>query len=125
MQDWAVDGMDVVAVEAAARKAAAEARLGGTPCFLELRTYRFRAHSMYDPDLYRPKEEIERWKQHDPITALNDRLEQAGLLAADDLAEIERAVAEEIEAAIAFAEAGTPEPVEDLERFVYWEGSPT
>ena len=40
------------------------------PCFLELRTYRFRAHSMYDPDLYRTKDEIERWKEHDPIPAL-------------------------------------------------------
>ncbi|MBK5221108.1 MAG: pyruvate dehydrogenase (acetyl-transferring) E1 component subunit alpha [Thermoleophilia bacterium] len=123
MPAWAVDGMDVIAVEAAARKAAAEARLGGTPCFLELRTYRFRAHSMYDPDLYRPKEEIERWKQHDPIAALSERLEAAGLLSAEDSAEIERAVAEEIEAAIAFAEAGTLEPVEDLKRFVYWEGA--
>jgi pyruvate dehydrogenase E1 component alpha subunit len=124
MPAWAVDGMDVLAVEDAARKAAAEVRLGGGPCFLELRTYRFRAHSMYDPDLYRAKEEIERWRQHDPIAALTGRLEAQGLLAAEDLEGMEGSVAEEIEAAIAFAEAGTLEPVEDLERFVYWEGSP-
>ena len=68
MTAWSVDGMDVLAVEDAARKAAAEVRDGSRPCFLELRTYRFRAHSMYDPDLYRTKEEIERWKQHDPIS---------------------------------------------------------
>ncbi|MGC2373335.1 MAG: pyruvate dehydrogenase (acetyl-transferring) E1 component subunit alpha [Solirubrobacteraceae bacterium] len=120
MPAWTVDGMDVLAVEDAARRATAEAR-GGMPCFLELRTYRFRAHSMYDPDLYRPKAEIERWRQHDPIPALAGRLQAAGLLSAGDVEEIERGVAEEIEAAIAFAEAGTLEPVEDLERFVYWE----
>ncbi len=120
MPAWTVDGMDVMAVEGAARKAAAEVR-GGMPCFLELRTYRFRAHSMYDPDLYRSKEEIERWKQHDPIAALTAQLQEAGLLSAGDIEELERSVAEEVEAAIAFAEAGTLEPVEDLERFVYWE----
>ena len=78
MTAWSVDGMDVLAVEEAARKAAAEVRDGGRPCFLELRTYRFRAHSMYDPDLYRAKEEIERWKQHDPIPALTERARGGG-----------------------------------------------
>jgi len=121
MSAWSVDGMDVRAVEEAARRAAAEVRDGGRPCFLELRTYRFRAHSMYDPDLYRPKEEIERWREHDPIPALTAELQAAGLLAEADLQELERAAAEEIEAAIAFAEAGKLEPVEDLERFVYAE----
>ena len=77
---------------------------------------------MYDPDLYRSKQEIEHWREHDPIPALGDRLRSAGLIGDDDLAALEREVAEEIEAAIAFAEAGTLEPVEDLERFVYWEG---
>jgi pyruvate dehydrogenase E1 component alpha subunit len=122
MPAWSVDGMDVLAVEAAARKAADEVRLGGMPCFLELRTYRFRAHSMYDPDLYRSKEEIERWREHDPILALTGQLEAAQLLHPGDVEELERAAAEEIAAAIAFAEAGTVEPVEDLERFLYWEG---
>lgn len=123
MPAWSVDGMDVLAVEDSAHKAVAEVRLGESPCFLELRTYRFRAHSMYDPDLYRSKEEIESWKEHDPITALTGQLQAGGLLAAGDLDELEHAVSEEIEAAIAFAEAGTLEPVEDLERFVYWEGA--
>jgi len=123
MTSWSVDGMDVLAVEDAARKAAAEVRDGSRPCFLELRTYRFRAHSMYDPDLYRTKEEIERWKQHDPIAALTERLRSAELLGDEDLEELERTIAQEIDGAIEFAEAGTFEPVEDLERFVYWEGS--
>ncbi len=121
MTAWSVDGMDVLAVEDAARKAATEVRAGRVPCFLELRTYRFRAHSMYDPDLYRTKEEIERWKQHDPIPALTTQLQDAGLLTETDLEDMEHSIAQEIEAAIEFAEQGTFEPVEDLARFVYWE----
>jgi pyruvate dehydrogenase E1 component alpha subunit len=122
MTAWSVDGMDVLAVEDAARRAAAEVRDGDRPCFLELRTYRFRAHSMYDPDLYRAKEEIERYKQHDPIPALTGRLEAAGLLSDEDVEQLEQEIAREIEGAIAFAEAGTLEPVAELERFVYYEG---
>jgi pyruvate dehydrogenase E1 component alpha subunit len=122
MAAWAVDGMDVLAVEAAARDAAMAVREGGAPVFLELRTYRFRAHSMYDPDLYRTKDEIERWKERDPIPALTARLSAAGALDADALARLEAEVAAEIEDAIAFAEAGTLEPVEALTRFVTSEG---
>jgi pyruvate dehydrogenase E1 component alpha subunit len=124
MTAWSVDGMDVLAVEEAARRAASEVRDGVRPCFLELQTYRFRAHSMYDPDLYRSKNEIERWKEHDPIPALVGRMEADGTLSKADLEQLEQSIAEEIESAIAFAEAGTLEPVEELERFVYWEGSP-
>ncbi len=114
--------MDVLAVEQAARRAAAEVRDGVRPCFLELRTYRFRAHSMYDPDLYRTKQEVERFKEHDPIPALVARLTAQDLLSEDDVAALERSVAAEIDEAIAFAETGSFEPVEDLARFVYWEG---
>jgi pyruvate dehydrogenase E1 component alpha subunit len=121
MTAWSVDGMDVLAVEDAAHKAAAEVRDGGRPCFLELKTYRFRAHSMYDPDLYRTKEEIERWKQHDPIPALIERLRSDQLLDDEDVEQLEQAIADQIDAAIAFAEAGSLEPPEELERFVYWE----
>jgi len=123
MTAWSVDGMDVLAVEEAARRAAAEVRDGDRPCFLELRTYRFRAHSMYDPDLYRTKEEIERWKQHDPIPALTARLQADGLLTDDAVEQLEQEIATEIEDAIAFAQAGRLEPVEELERFVYYEGA--
>ncbi len=121
MTAWTVDGMDVLAVEEAARRAADEVRDGDRPVFLELRTYRFRAHSMYDPDLYRTKEEVERYRHHDPIPALTERLRGQELLSDGDLKEIEDSIAQEIQAAIEFAEAGSLEPVEDLERFVYWE----
>ena len=118
MPAWPVDGMDVLAVEDAARRATLEIRAGRGPVFLELRTYRFRAHSMYDPERYRSKEEVDAWRRRDPIDLLRERLSSAGLLADDDLDAIERDVTEEIDAAVAAAEAGTLEPVEDLTRFV-------
>ncbi len=123
MTAWSVDGMDVLAVEEAAHRAAAEVRQGGRPCFLECQTYRFRAHSMYDPDLYRDREEIDRWKQHDPIPALTAQLVSAELIDEADIQQLEREVADEVQAAIEFAETGTLEAVEDLERFVYYEGA--
>lgn len=115
----AVDGMDVLAVEAAARRAAEATRRGEGPFLLEARTYRFRAHSMYDPDLYRGKEEIERWKTRDPITLFTAALRAAGLVAEGDLAGIEASVTREVEAALAEAEAGPWEPVERLLDDVY------
>ena len=117
-----VDGMDVAAVETATWQAMDYVRVG-RPFLLEARTYRFRAHSMYDPDLYRTREEIERWKEHDPIPALAARLEALGV-GADAMRDLEAAVATEVDEAVAFAEAGTLEPVEDLGRFVVCEEPP-
>ncbi len=119
MVAWAVDGMDVTAVEHAARRAAEAVRGGGGPHFLELRTYRFRAHSMYDPERYRDKAEIERWKARDPIDALVAQMKQHGEITDDDLEVIEKEIAAEIAHAIDTAEAADIEPVEDLTRFVY------
>jgi len=118
---WPVDGMDVLACEDAARKAVAAVRGGGGPYFIEFRTYRFRAHSMYDPQLYRAKQEVELWKTRDPIVTFEARLRELALLSDGDLAAIEDDVAAEIVKAVEFAEAGTWEPVEDLTRFVYSE----
>jgi pyruvate dehydrogenase E1 component alpha subunit len=118
MPAWPVDGMDVLAVEDAARRAALEIRAGGGPVFLELRTYRFRAHSMYDPERYRSKDEVDAWRKRDPITLLTTRLRAGGVLTDDDLAAIEHDVAAEVDGAVDAAEAGTLEPVEDLTRFV-------
>ncbi len=121
MPAWAVDGMDVVACEEAARRAALGVRAGGGPHFLEFRTYRFRAHSMFDPQLYRDKQEVEEWKKRDPIAMFETRLRERALLGDDDLKRIEDETAAEIERAIQFAEAGTWEAVEDLTKFVYSE----
>ena len=114
----AVDGMDVVAVEVAARRAAAFVRTQVRPYFLENRTYRFRAHSMFDPELYRSKAEIEEWKKRDPIDLLENWLRKVGLLHEGDVARIEAEIAAELEDAITFAEAGHWEPVEDLAKDV-------
>jgi pyruvate dehydrogenase E1 component alpha subunit len=121
---WSVDGMDVMAVLDAATRAAAMIRGGSGPVFLDLRTYRFRAHSMYDPDLYREKSEVEAWKQRDPIDAFFRRGQAAALLEPADLETADRDVTAEVDAAVAFARAGTLEPIEDLTRFVVSEPLP-
>jgi pyruvate dehydrogenase E1 component alpha subunit len=113
-----VDGMDPVQVEAAAQRAVARLRDGGGPFLLEARTYRFRAHSMFDTQAYRTRDEIEDWKTHDPIERLRAWMQANHQLSAPEAAAIEAAVEAEIAAAMAFADAGTPEPLADLERFV-------
>ena len=113
------DGMDVVAVHEAARQAAGRVRAGEGPIFVEFQTYRFRAHSMFDAELYRDKAEVEEWKTRGPIHTFSARLKAQGMLAESGFLEIERAAIEEVETAVAFAEAGTWEPVEDLTRDVY------
>jgi pyruvate dehydrogenase E1 component beta subunit/2-oxoisovalerate dehydrogenase E1 component len=109
-----VDGMDVVAVEAAARRAIAQVRETGKPYFLECRTYRFRAHSMFDAQLYRDKAEVEAWKAKGPIVRFKAWALESGLAHEDDVARIEAEADKEIDEAVAFAEAGTWEQVEDL-----------
>jgi TPP-dependent pyruvate/acetoin dehydrogenase alpha subunit len=116
-----VDGMDVLAVEAAARSAVDEVRAGNGPYFLECRTYRFRAHSMFDPELYRDDAEVEEWKKRDPIPTFFDSMRAHGVLDNADREALETEVAAEVDEAEAFAEAGTLEPVEDLTEFVYSE----
>jgi pyruvate dehydrogenase E1 component alpha subunit len=119
MPAWPVDGMDVESVAEVADRAAAFVRAGGGPAFLELRTYRFRAHSMYDPELYREKAEVAEWRLHDPIQMLFDRMVAAGQIDADGLVVIEREVDAEIDDAVAFAEASPLEDVSDLLRHTY------
>lgn len=119
LASWTVDGMDVLAVEEAARRAVESIRAGAGPHFLELRTYRFRAHSMYDPDRYREKAEVETWKEHDPIEALRARMRGEGQLTDEDLTNVETEVSQLISQAVERAEAAPLEPVEDLTRFVH------
>lgn len=116
-----VDGMNVLAVQAAMRKALDYVRSGAGPYFLECRTYRFRAHSMFDAELYRVKAEVEEWKTRDPIRILAAQLEAAGAITSPDIDALERGAASEVEEAVRFAESGTWEPVETLTRFVYSE----
>jgi TPP-dependent pyruvate/acetoin dehydrogenase alpha subunit len=117
----AVDGMDVFAVEDATRGAAARMRAGAGPQLLELRTYRFRGHSMFDTQLYRDKAEIEAWQKKGPLITLTTRLKAEGLMTEDDYQRLEREALNEVKAAVEFAEQAAWEPVEQLERFVYAE----
>ncbi|MFC7537204.1 pyruvate dehydrogenase (acetyl-transferring) E1 component subunit alpha [Sphingomonas sp. GCM10030256] len=110
----AADGMDVVAVEAAARRAIAAISEGSGPRFLECRTYRFRAHSMFDPQLYRDKAEIERWTEKDPVRRFREWAVNAGELHESDVQAIEAEVGAIVDRAVAFAETGGWEPVADL-----------
>ena len=118
---WHVDGMDVEAVETATRRAVADVRGGEGPRFLELCTYRFRGHSMFDPDLYRDKSEVEAWKKRCPIETFTAKLRTRGVLDDARLATMEDAVTREVDDAVAFAEAGAWEPLETLTRHVYSE----
>lgn len=118
MQAGSVDGMDVVAVHQAALAAVEQVRRSLAPIFLELRTYRFRAHSMFDAELYRDKAEVQAWKTRGPIHTYTARLKAQGLLTEQQFLELDRHVAEEVDRAVAFAEAGHWEPVEDLLRDV-------
>jgi pyruvate dehydrogenase E1 component alpha subunit len=113
------DGMDVIAVHEAATQAVAHVRRGDGPFFVEFRTYRYRAHSMFDPDLYRDKAEVEAWKHRGPIHNLSDRLKAEGRLTEDEFLAIDAEAQREVEEAVAFAEAGTWEPVADLARDVH------
>jgi pyruvate dehydrogenase E1 component alpha subunit len=116
---WSVDGMDADVVAHVAGRAIDAVRAGGGPVFLECRTYRFRAHSMFDPDLYRPKDEVEHWKERDPIVLASARLRSEGLIDDDTEAALWTAARAETDAAVAFAEAGTWEPIATLEEHVY------
>jgi pyruvate dehydrogenase E1 component alpha subunit len=113
------DGMDVAAVHEAAREACAHIRAGNGPVFVEFKTYRYRPHSMFDPELYRDKGEIEQWKTRGPLHTFSARLKAQGDLTEEAFLEIDRAAMKEVAEAVAFAEAGTWEPVEDLARDVY------
>lgn len=115
----AVDGMNVVDIEVAARRAAEAIRAGEGPRFLENHTYRFRAHSMFDPDLYRSKAEVEEWKKRGPIVRFAEWTLGNNILHPGDLTAIEAEVTQSIDGAVAFAEQSPWEPVEDLLRDVY------
>jgi len=124
MPSEVVDGMDVVAVELAARRAVAAVRGGGGPYFLECRGYRFRAHSMFDAQLYRDMAEVEQWKAKGPIVRLRKWLEDSHVVIEDEIARLEAEIEAEIEGAVSFAEAGTPEPLTELTRFVTLDAVP-
>ena len=120
-----VDGMDLFAVEAATHHALTEVRRTQSPFFLEARTYRFRAHSMYDAELYRDKAEVREWAdKHDPIELLREKLLKTNVLTQASHEAVEARVLAAVEQAVQEAEAGPFEPTAELLRYTYTEVSP-
>lgn len=115
----AVDGMNVLEVVEKTKEALDYMRQEGRPCFIEFRTYRFRPHSMFDPELYRSKEEVARWREKDPISFLINHMTQKKILSHAVLDDLKRKVEEEMQEALSFAENGTFESVENLEKSLY------
>jgi pyruvate dehydrogenase E1 component alpha subunit len=113
-----VDGMDVLGVAEAAQRAADAVRAGQGPHLVEFRTYRFRGHSMADPELYRPRDEVQQWREHDPIEGFIARLREQSLLSDKELATIEADVTKAIDDAVAYAEESPWESPEDLTKYV-------
>ncbi|MGB7542745.1 MAG: pyruvate dehydrogenase (acetyl-transferring) E1 component subunit alpha [Burkholderiales bacterium] len=113
------DGQDIVAVHEATRRAQQQVRDGNGPFFVEYQTYRYRAHSMFDSELYRDKREVEEWKTRGPLHTFSARLKADGKLTEEAFLALDAEANAEVERAVAFAEAGTWEPVEDLARDVY------
>jgi len=104
-----VDGMDLMAVHEAAAEHLAYVRAGNGPFFLEAVTYRYRGHSMGDPERYREKDEIEKWKEEDPIGIYRKFLVGKKISTSGELDEIDQQVEDETQEAVEFAES-SPEP---------------
>jgi len=117
------DGQDVVSVHEATRQAQQHVRDGKGPFFVEYQTYRYRAHSMFDAELYRDKREVEEWKTRGPLHTFSARLKAEGKLTEEEFLGIDREAGAEVDRAVAFADAGTWEPVEDLMRDLYTEAA--
>lgn len=116
-----VDGMDVLAVRRVAKEAVARARAGEGPTLIEALTYRFRGHSLADPDELRSQEEKQTWLARDPIKRLAAYLTEQNLVNADELKAIEQKVQQRIDEAVKFAEE-SPEPnPNDLTRYIFAE----
>lgn len=121
MPGYEVDGMDVLAVNTLAKEAIARARAGEGPTLIEALTYRFRGHSLADPDELRSPEEKEFWLQRDPIKKFADYLVKQKLATTEELKEIDQKVANTVQEAVKFAEE-SPEPdPSDLYRYVFAE----
>ncbi|ALO45936.1 pyruvate dehydrogenase (acetyl-transferring) E1 component subunit alpha [Pseudohongiella spirulinae] len=119
-----VDGMDVVAVERAARCMVSEIRQTSQPQLLECNTYRFRAHSMFDPELYRDKSEVREWRKKGPIVRFQRWLLENGMIHEEEISAIESEVDAEIDAAVQSAEQAPWEPEETLTRHVMADDNP-
>lgn len=121
IESSSVDGMDLIKVMDAVNEAVQKIRTSSKPYLLVCNTYRFRAHSMFDAELYRDKKEVEEWKKLDPIPQFQNYLLQKQFISETEIAEFETKIEIKIQKAVDFAEAGTWESLDQLTRFVYSE----
>ncbi|MCH8094739.1 MAG: pyruvate dehydrogenase (acetyl-transferring) E1 component subunit alpha [Chloroflexi bacterium] len=119
MPNSRINGMDVLEVRGAAEEALGYVRENGTPYFLEVVTYRFQGHSIGDPERYRDKEEVDRWREADPIKIFRKHLIDTGAFSVDDLSIEEERVDQEVAEAVEFAEASPDPPPEALYENIY------
>ncbi|HSD76095.1 MAG TPA: thiamine pyrophosphate-dependent enzyme, partial [Solirubrobacteraceae bacterium] len=113
------DGMDVLDTYAVTQRALRVAREERRPILVEAVTYRFRGHSMADPEEYRTKEQVEAWRRRDPLETFGDRLVADGVLDGDERARLDAEAVARVDAAVAFADASPPPPPESLYDDVY------
>ena len=114
-----VDGMDVLAVREATSRAVERAREGDGPSFIEAITYRYRGHSMSDPDDYRTKREEKIWKERDPIIKLAKQLRDKAIISPDDLKELQDGVNKTVDEAVAFADSSSWPELKELMTDIY------
>lgn len=119
MPAWAVDGMDVMEVHEQVTKAVEHIRAGNGPVFLEMKTYRYRGHSMSDPQKYRTREELEKYRGVDPIATLKLYIKENQLATDDELEAIEKEIDARVEASVKFAEESPYPNPEQLYEYVY------
>ena len=109
-----VDGMDVMAMHECVADHLKTAREDRRPTLVEAFTYRYRGHSAADPEIYREKEEVEEWRQKDPIESFAKRLLEAGIIAEDHLDEVREKVERQVKEAVEFADASPEPPLDSL-----------
>ena len=114
-----VDGMRVEEVYEAIKEATEYARAGKGPYFLEIRTYRYRGHSMSDPGKYRTKYELDEYRKRDPIEHVKHTMLELGYATQKELEDLEKKIENEVKEAVQFAEESPDPPVEELYKDVY------
>jgi len=119
MPNRRINGMDVMEVYNASKEILEEIRGGAGPYFLEIVTYRYRGHSMGDPERYRKPDEIKKWQETDPIGIFSSYLIRENILSQEELQEIEQRVEKEVQEAIEFAENSPEPPPEALFEHIY------
>jgi len=119
MPTYTADGMDFFKMQSVAERAIADARAGKGPSFIEAKCYRYRGHSMSDPGTYRPQEEVELWKERDPIPRLKAAIQHDFDVAEEEFRELDERVRKVLDGAVAFAEAGEELPPERLTEDLY------